>query len=128
VADNFTITGSYTSKPASVGTSSGAATIAAPLEVAVQLQRRTEVELVLDSDSPVAVSIPSASAINAVVLTTVGGKVRARFTSSDGSTQAVPVDPLAVVVSESVDITALDITRVAGQETRVRVFLGERVS
>jgi hypothetical protein len=94
----------------------------------VQLETRTQVELTLTSDAAVAVSIPGASNINVVVIRTVGGKVKARISSSDGATQAVPVDPYMSLITESVNITALDVTRVAGQETNVQIFLGERVS
>jgi hypothetical protein len=128
VADTFTLSGSYESKPASVGSASGAASISAPIDEVVQLETRTQVELTLTSDSAVAVSIPGASNINVVVIRTVGGKVKARISSSDGATQSVPVDPFMALITESVNITALDVTRVAGQETTVQVFLGERVS
>tara|TARA_Y100000593_G_scaffold86192_1_gene164457 strand:- start:217 stop:603 length:387 start_codon:yes stop_codon:yes gene_type:complete len=128
MADTFNLTGSYSSTPASVGTSSGGATISAPVDETVQLASRTQIELVLSADPAVAVSIPAAANINVVIIRTVGGKVKARFTSSDGATQGVPVDPFAVVISESVNITALDVQRVAGVETTVKVFLGEKVT
>ncbi len=128
MADTFTLAGSYESVPASVGTASGAASITAPIDEVVQLATRTQVEITLTSDAPVALAIPGGTNINAVVIRTVGGKVRARISSSDGATQAVPVDSFMALISESVDITALDVTRVVGQETVVQVFLGERVS
>ncbi len=61
-----------------------------------------------------------------VVLHAYGGKVRARLTSTDGAQQSVPVDPIHVTISQSVPITGLDLTRVAGAGTvSVRVFLGQ---
>ena len=128
MADLFTLSGDYQSKPASMGTSSGAATISSPIDEAVQLASRTQVELTLTSDAPVSLAIPGATAINTVVVRTVGGKVALRVTSSDGTTQSIPVDPFCALVTKTVDITALDVARVTGQETVVKVFLGERVS
>ena len=128
MADTFTLSGSYDSAPASVGTNSGSASISAPIDEAVQLATRTQVELTLTSDAAQAVTIPGATNINAVVIRATGGKVRVRVASSDGATQAIPVDPFMALITESVNITALDVTRVVGTETIVQIFLGERVS
>lgn len=82
-------------------------------------------------DNPV--SIPFAGLASAgahvVELEAEGGKVRVRYTSTDGANQAVPCDPRAFVESQSVPITALDVTRVAGGATpRVRYTLAKLAS
>ncbi len=55
------------------------------------------------------------------------GKVRVRITTSDGATQAVPVDGCLLLVSSSVYVTAIDFTRVAGVATTVKLFLAEKL-
>jgi len=74
-------------------------------------------------DSPVSIPLAGlgAAGANVVHLRAEGAKVRARVTSTDGSTQAVPVDPLLFVESDSVAITAIDVTRVAGSGSQPRV-------
>lgn len=80
----------------------------------------------LASDSPVSVGFSSLSAAHVVILRATS-KVRVRLTSSDGSSQALPADPLLVLISSSAPVTALDLTRLTGVSTEVTIFLGERV-
>jgi hypothetical protein len=80
----------------------------------------------LTVDTPVVVSLGGLTGANFVMLRATGGKVKARFTSSDGTTQALPVDPLLILKCDSVDITAIDLTRIAGTPTTVEVLLGEK--
>jgi hypothetical protein len=82
----------------------------------------------LSSDSPVAVSFGGLTYANVVIVKVVSGKVKASFTSSDGSTQAVPVDDMMILKSLSVPVTALTLTRVPATPVQVRVFLGEVAS
>lgn len=125
MADQFSIAGSYQTTP-SFGSPSGVAGIAAPIDEPMVLIKKDYDTVTLDVDAPVAVPMVSGMAgANVVILKAVGGKVRARLTSSDGVLQAVPVDSFAVVISRSVLITALDLTRVPGQLTTVDVFLGQ---
>ena len=51
---------------------------------------------------------------------------RLRITSADGTSQSVPVDPYCVILSASVGITALDVTRVAATPTIVTVLIGKK--
>ncbi len=53
-------------------------------------------------------------------------KVTVRLTSADGVQQSIPCDGELMITSRSVPFTAVDLTRVAGQETRVKVFLGQK--
>jgi len=66
------------------------------------------------------------SAINVLQIRVVGNKVRVRITSTDGSTQAIPVDSFLCIVTDSVDITAVDLTRTAGSETTVYVTICQK--
>lgn len=81
----------------------------------------------LTADAPVAVNFGALSLGATVVqIKCVGGKVRVRVTSTDGATQAIPVDTFALWFSNSVPVTALDLTRVPGVATTVEVILGHR--
>jgi hypothetical protein len=92
----------------------------------LSLTRKDLDSVVLSADAPLSVSFGSGVVSAAVViLKATGGKVRARLTSADGSQQAVPVDDLLVLISQSVPITAIDLTRVPGVLTTVDVFLGQ---
>lgn len=85
-------------------------------------------EFELTDDSPVSVPLAALSRAHAVFVKTVGGKVRVRLTSADGSSQAIPVDSMLLLISESVPFTAIDITRAAGVPVTVRVLLAEAAS
>ncbi len=82
-----------------------------------------EYHLIADLAQVVALG-PLASA-GFVMVKARGGKVKARITTTDGATQAVPVDSFAVWISDAVPVTAIDLTRVAGVETWVTVILGQ---
>jgi hypothetical protein len=126
VADLFALQGGYTASPAS-GCPSGLPTIDTPLAESVMLSAKQIVEPTLTVDSPVAVAFGGVTNANVVVIKVKnGGKVKARFTSADGSTQAVPVDSLLVLTALSVPITAIDLTRVPATATIVEVFLGQK--
>lgn len=84
------------------------------------------VEYELTSDAVQAVSFGGLADASVVVIKSIGGKVRARLTSADGATQAIAVDTFALLISESVPYTALDLMRVAGTETQVKVLLGKK--
>jgi hypothetical protein len=79
----------------------------------------------LETDSPESVAFGDLPSAALVMLQSPGGKVRARLTSADGTLQSVPVDPVAFILSLTVPITAIDLTRVAGSPTvRVSATLG----
>ena len=81
---------------------------------------------VLASDSAQTVSLGSLSAVNVLQLRVVGNKVRVRITSSDGTSQAIPVDSFLCIISDSVSITAIDLTRTAGSESTVYVTICQK--
>lgn len=79
-------------------------------------------ELVITDDNPVAIPLAGMSSVSFVMLVPVGGvKVRARVSSSDGATQAIPVGRVLVIDTPDVQITAIDVTRIAGYTAPVRV-------
>ena len=127
MSDVFKVHGSYTSEPASSCTSSGSVTVSAPIDEIVTFKRSpTIAEYELTSDALQTVPFGPATNAHVVLIKTVGGKVRVRLTSADGTTQAIPVDSFLLVISESVPFTALDLLRVAGVITTVKVLLGEK--
>ena len=80
----------------------------------------------LGADAPVVVDLTGATNVHALAIL-ADAKVRVRITSADGATQAVPVDGLLLLFSKSVPITAIDLTRVAGVATSVRVLIGSKL-
>lgn len=127
MANTFRLTGSYVTVPIP-GPLSAAPALDAPICETVQLQAMGILEYLLDSDSPVSVPIASTGVdnVNVLIVKSVGGKVRVRITSADGATQAIPVDSLLILTDYSVPITAIDLTRAAGVQVSVRLFLGEK--
>lgn len=127
MADNFSITGSYQSNPA-IGSPSGIGSIISPVDEEMVLVRKDYDSIILDVDTPVPVPFGGGvTSAHVVILKATGGKVRARFTSTDGSQQSVPVDSFFVLTSRSVPISAIDLTRVPGTSTTVDVFLGQNM-
>lgn len=127
MSDILSIGGSIEVKAAS-GSPSGDFSPPAPLDEDMSLARYLITRVSLSADAPVSVPLGGLTGVNALMLRATGGKVRARVTSADGTTQAIPVDKLLVLTSESVDITAIDLTRVASTPTEVSVFVGQRAT
>ena len=86
------------------------------------------VELLIDKDGSIfkSVDLGGLSNVNFLSVRAVGVKIRVRITSADGTNQSIPVDPILVLRSDSVNITALDLTRLANTETEVYIVLAER--
>jgi hypothetical protein len=128
MADVFRLSGEFSAAPATFELGiQQAPEFLAPLLHSLYLVRRLNTVAVLSGDSPVAVNFGSLSGAHVLILQSTS-KVRARLTSSDGSAQAVPVDPLAILLTLAVPVTALDLTRLTGVNTEVNVFLGERAT
>jgi hypothetical protein len=125
--DVFTLDGGWSAGPAVSSDALGSDALGV-LEKVLYLDRfESGGKLTLSGDAPVSVNFGSLTAAHVVILQTTG-KVRARLTTSDGATQSVPVDPIFVLVSEGVPVTAIDLTRVSGVETIVSVFIGQRTT
>lgn len=127
MADRFRFSGSYTLEPA-LGAPSGGVVSSAPVQEQETLTRKAQLTVDISDDNALAIALGDMSAgVNVIFIRATGGKLRARLTSTDGSQQAIPVDPLLFLISESVVATAIDLTRVAGSTTTVTVeiFLGQ---
>jgi hypothetical protein len=124
VGEKLSLTGAVTIEP-STGNPSGFVGHTATLDETISLSRSTTIPVELSSDTAVAVPFGSLATGAIYVQIKSTGKVKARFTSADGTTQSIPVDDLLILKALSVPITALDLTRVAGQATSAEVLLGQ---
>lgn len=124
-ADTFRLTGTWGTSPI-LGQPSAIPSFDAPIDEIIQITKKNQDDLTLTVDSPVVVSLGGLTNVHVLVIKTVGGKIAVRLTSTDGSTQSVPVDTFLALITLSVPITAIDVTRVAGIETQVHIFMGER--
>jgi hypothetical protein len=118
----FRLLGSYTADPA--GSSSLQSAVGTPLDVTADLAAKHVDEIELDSDATVGVAFGGLDSAEIVILEAIGSKVVARLTSADGAVQSIPVDPLLILISKGAPITAIDLTRKAGEASTVGVFLG----
>jgi hypothetical protein len=124
MSDTYHLLGSFTTEPAT-GLPSGGASVATPLDDTVMLAHKecSDINLTVDT----AVVVPFGGVTNAhVVFLYAANKIKARITTADGTTQSIPVDPLLKMITLSVPVTAIDLTRVAGSATLVQYFLGEK--
>lgn len=131
MADNFSLQGSIQTSPAS-GSPSGVFALIASLDEQLTLVRKHQDEVLLDVEGPVSIAFGGVVNAHVVVLkVSAGPKVKARFTSTDGAVQAIPIDPFFLVITRGsnspvVPITAIDLTRTPGFDTTVEIFLGEK--
>jgi len=125
MADAFKLLGSYEVNPLTAPLSFAQVTVA-PINEAKTLKVKSSTDVVLDVDTPVPVPFGGVANAHIVILKSTAGKVKARITSADGALQGVPFDTYWILMSDSEPITAIDLTRVAGVETTVRVFLAEK--
>lgn len=125
MADTFKLIGSYDVTPLS-SPLSFAPSIEAVINEAKAIAQKQLCDVTLSADSPVSVPFGGVTNANIIILKAVGGKVRARYTSADGTDQSVPFDTYVILMTDAVPITAIDLTRVSGTLTTVRVFLAEK--
>lgn len=125
MADKFSLIGSWGTKPTS-GTPSSDPAFDAAVEEYVTLDRKHFDTVALTTDNPVVVSLGGLDDAAVVILRATGAKVKATLASADGAAEVVPVDPLLIVVSREVPFTALTLTRAAGLDATVKVFLGQK--
>lgn len=124
MADTYNLSGSFTSVPAS-GSPSGSSSASVPLSETLTLDAKMDSSIDLAADGDIAV--PFGGVVNAnVVFLYASNKVDAKITTADGATQVVPVDPLFQLISNSVPVTAIKLSRIAGTDTTVQFFLGEK--
>ncbi len=127
MSDTFKLHGDISVGAGSCGSSSGSPTVVMQIEETVSLKGVPMIsEYELTADPAVAVAFGGLASASVVVIKSVGGKVRVRLTSADGSAQSIPVDSLAIILSDTVPFSAIDLTRVTGTLTTVKVTLGEK--
>jgi hypothetical protein len=124
MADQFVLSGSYTVTPLSLTSLDPSS--ASPIDEPLALKSKLPIDITLSVDTPVAVPFGTMANAHIVILKAFGGKVKARLTSADGTTQAIPFDSFLILMSQTVPITAIDLTRVLATATTVKVFLGEK--
>ena len=122
---NLAFTGSVTLKPP-VGFPSGQPTTLVSYDEKVSLDKNLSGNITLSTDNATSISLGALTGVNWLSIRALGAKVRVRITSSDGTTQAVPVDPTLILRCDSVDITAIDVTRTTSIETEVFYVFGQR--
>jgi len=125
VADAFTLSGEYHTTPYT-GVKSGVPSVESPISEKVALVSKALAEYRLTVDTPVSVALGLLTQVNVLVLKAIGGKVRVRLTSADGSQQSIPVDSFLALTTLSVPVTAIDLTRTVGTTTTVEIFIGQR--
>jgi len=123
-SDQFTLSGGYVCEPLSAPASL-AASITAAIDEPMVLKAKHYDTIKLSVDSAVVVNFGGVTNAHIVILKATG-KVKLRVTSTDGATQALPFDTYLILMSQTVPITAIDLTRVAATDTDVMVFLGEK--
>lgn len=123
------IHGELSAGPDSCSGSSGSPALLVQLDEAISVKGVPNTsEYELSSDSPQSVAFGGLASASVVLIKATGGKVRVRLTSADGTSQAIPVDSLLLILSESVAYTAIDLTRVSGTLTTVAVTLAEKAA
>lgn len=126
MSDKFQINGSWGTTPQTGALlSSGAPSLTAPINESVTLAQKNFDDYDLIADAIQAVAFGGVVSANVVEIS-CDRKIKARFTSADGATQTIPVDGHLSLISKTVPFTAIDLQRVAGQETRVKIFLGQK--
>lgn len=85
--------------------------------------------VLLTTDSPESIAFGDLTSAHVIWLKVAGGKVRARLTSADGTQQAIPVDDWLALVTRTVPVTAIDLTRVAASADtpRVTFAIGQKI-
>lgn len=125
MAQQLTIEGSLVIAE-SVGDYQGQSQITNSIKESMTIDQYQSTVYQLTSDSAQTVALGSLSAVNAIQIRVVGNKVRLRLTSSDGTSQAIPVDGFFCLITDSVNITAIDLTRTSGSDTTVYVTICEK--
>jgi hypothetical protein len=124
--DVFQLAGSYQCTPCS-GVPSGDPLIQAALSEQAFLSAKQVDTVTLPDTTPKAVSFGDLAQADVIVLRALGGKVSATITSGDGTSQVIPVEPLLILMNDSVAVTAIVLTAASGAPTiAVKVFLGQR--
>ena len=126
MADTFRLQGSFATTPL-IGLPSGFPSLTGPITEITQLDNKATTQYLLTTDLVQTVDLCGLASVAVLIVKVVGGKVRMRVTSTDGTLQAIPIDGFFALLSLSVPITAIDLLRSPGVETTVQLFMGELV-
>jgi hypothetical protein len=126
VNDIFTLSGNYSTQPASGAPSADPQVVSTAITETVELAQKLLNEYTLTTDSPVVVDISNFPAgINVMLVKVTGGKVKIGVTTTDGSLQAIPCDDFLQWICATVPITAIQLTRATGVDgINVKIFVG----
>lgn len=132
--DVLQLSGSLVATPGSAPPSSAVLGFdVGPIDEKMYLAHKSGDTVTLSSDSPFSIPFAGLTHVNVLYIKSVGGKVRVRVTSADGSQQSLPVSSLVILFADTnggadPTITAIDVTRVAGQQTDITYLIGEQAS
>jgi hypothetical protein len=127
-AYNYLLSGSITVQPAS-GFPSGDPFVNISLNEPIVFDAEQLDMIALSDNTPKVVSFGDLSTgANVVYIYAMGAKVKATITSADGAAQNIPVDPLLILESSSVPVTAITLTRdpAAVSVVYVKILLGHK--
>ncbi len=124
MADLFTLAGSYTATPAS-GSPSADPLVNAPISEQQVLGVQLTSVCALTNDNVTPLPFGCIDGATVVIVKAVGGKIKLRLTSADGTDQVVPVDTFAAIMSAAVPFTSVSVQRSPGVATTVKFFLGQ---
>ena len=104
-----------------------------PLDERILVQAKSNLRVTLPDNNPFSIPVlRSAGGVCAagahVLIVSSTAKVTAYVTSADGAAQAIPVDGYLALISRTVPVTQLELSRVAGASTTCQVFLAEKVA
>lgn len=124
MADILNVNGAFTLQ-ANTGLTRGSPTVLAQFVQQVAMLRKAEAEYTLESDSAQTVSL-AGMADAAFLYAYCDAPVTLRITTADGSAQAIPVYPLAMIMLPAAKaLTALTVTRSPGAVTVVKFVLAQ---
>lgn len=122
----FELVGQWSAVPGTKRIASGDPDNIAPVDERLLCRKKHYDEITLASDALTPVSFGGLSQAHVVVAKVLGKRVRFSLTSAAGSDQVVSVDSFLVLITEAEPVTAISIQRLAGEETSVKLFLGEK--
>lgn len=109
-----------------VGNPSGQPTTLVSKDETLALNNYLSTVVYLTVDTAVSVSLGTLTSVNYLSIRSGDSKIRVRLTSADGTTQAVPVYPSLDLRTDTVGITAIDLTRTAGIDSEVFIVMGQK--
>lgn len=126
MSDKYLLTGSWGTTPQTGALlASGATSLQTPINEAVTCAQKNFDDYDLTTDLPVNVAFGGVATANVVNIFS-NRPITVRLSSAAGNLQSIPVDGWLMLGSKTVAYTAVDLTRVPGQETLVKVFLAQK--